>query len=73
MAVHQEKIMRRPENEKVDSAVYTWFLQKHSQGQQILGSILCKKEWMFNETMRADSMFRPSLSWLRNFCQEWNL
>lgn len=37
------KIMRRAENEKIDSAAYTWFLQKCCQQEPISGPILNKK------------------------------
>lgn len=72
MAVHQENITRRPENEKIDSAVYTW-LKNTLKDNRFWDQFYEKKECMFNETLGADSMFRTSLSWLRNFCQAWNL
>ncbi|UYV79405.1 hypothetical protein LAZ67_17002495 [Cordylochernes scorpioides] len=61
------KMMRKPQNDKVDDALYKWFLQQRSQGEPISGPILCEKALVFNEELNGDPYFKASQGWLRNF------
>lgn len=61
------KMMRRANNDKVENAVFTWFVQKRSQGQPISGPVLCEKALLFNEMLNGPPDFKASTGWLRNF------
>ena len=43
----ERKIMRLADDEKVDEAVYLWYVQKRSQGIPITGPILREKAQLF--------------------------
>ncbi|KAI4455112.1 modular serine protease [Holotrichia oblita] len=40
--------MKKPQDEKLQDAVYLWFIQKRSQGESISGPLLCEKALEIN-------------------------
>ena len=51
----ERKIMRLADDEKVDEAVYLWYVQKRSQGIPITGPILREKAQLFYQQLHGDS------------------
>ncbi|OWR54561.1 jerky protein [Danaus plexippus plexippus] len=47
----QRKVMKKPKNEILENAVFTWFLQKRACGQRISGPLLCEKALDFNKCL----------------------
>ena len=68
----ERKIMRLADDEKVDEAVYLWYIQKRSQGIPITGPILREKAQLFYQQLHGDSSsstFQASTGWQWRFCQ----
>ena len=69
---NERKIMRLAEDEKVDEAVYLWYVQKRSQGIPITGPVLREKAQLFHQQLQCDkpsSSFQASTGWQWRFCQ----
>ena len=69
----ERKIMRLADDEKVDEAVYLWYVQKRSQGIPIMGPILREKAQLFYQQLHGDSSsstFQASTGWQWRFCQQ---
>jgi len=64
------KIMRMAADDKLDEALYLWFVQKRSQGMPVSGPILCAKASLLHAKMNGDSApeFKASRGWLWRFC-----
>lgn len=60
------KSMKKASDEKLEDAIYLWFLQKRSQGQPISGLLLCEKALQMNEQLGGPSEFKASTGWLKN-------
>ena len=52
------KTLRAAFDDKLDEAVFLWFLQKRSSGQPISGPILCEKALHFNGLMGGNDRFK---------------
>ena len=68
----ERKIMRLADDEKVDEAVYLWYVQKRSQGIPITGPILREKAQLFYQQLHGNSSsltFQASTGWHWRFCQ----
>ena len=68
----EHKIMRLADDEKLDEAVYLWYVQKRSQGIPITGPILREKARLFHQQLHDDnssSSFEASTGWQWRFCQ----
>lgn len=68
----ERKIMRLADDEKVDEAVYLWYVQKRSEGIPITGPILREKAQLFHQQLHGDnysSTFKASTGWQWQFCQ----
>lgn len=63
----KKKTISAAENTVLYNAVYIWFLQQRALGIPIIGPILCEKTLQLNEKLDAQSDFRTSTGWLRNF------
>ncbi|XP_050338865.1 jerky protein homolog-like [Bactrocera neohumeralis] len=63
----QRKVMKKSQNEILENAVYTWFLQKRACGQPISGPLLCEKALDFNQKLGGDNSFKASCGWLARF------
>lgn len=61
------KVMRQPKYAKVDSSVYTWFVQQRLSGQSVTGTMLCAKALEINKEFNGDPNFKASNGWLENF------
>ena len=66
----KRKIMRMAADDKLDEALYLWFVQKRSQGMPISGPVLCEKATQLNSKIHGDSApdFKASKGWLWRFC-----
>ena len=66
------KIMRLAKDEKLEEALYIWFVQKRSQGTPVSGPLLCEKATQFHEQMHREEAgvvpFKASGEWLWRFC-----
>ncbi|CAL1544491.1 unnamed protein product [Lymnaea stagnalis] len=63
----KRKTMKKPQNDLLEDAVFTWFLQKRSSGKPISGPSLCEKALEFNQKLDGDPSFKASSGWLGNF------
>ncbi|GBN74497.1 hypothetical protein AVEN_110557-1 [Araneus ventricosus] len=63
----ERKSMKRSVDDKVDEALYMFFLQKRSSSQPISGPLLCEKALCFNEKLNGENTFQAISGWLRNF------
>ena len=66
--------MRMADDEKLDEAVYLWFVQKRSQDFPVSGPILCEKAVQLHAQLHqgdseAELLFQASRGWLWRFCQ----
>lgn len=61
------KVMKSATNDKLDKALFLWFLQKKTLGEPISGPTLRKQALIFNSKMGDTSDFKASSGWLRNF------
>ncbi len=67
--------MRLAEDEKLDEALYLWFLQKRAQDMPVSGPMLCEKASQFSVELHEDDSndsgapFQASRGWLWRFCQ----
>lgn len=59
------KTMKTAYNDKLDSAIYTWFVQQRSKGEPISGPIICEKALIMNEKLGGDSHFKATSGWLQ--------
>ena len=69
----KRKVMRIAEDNKLDEALYLWFIQRRSQGMPISGPILCEKALqLYNKLHEGEgesvSPFTASRGWLWRFC-----
>ena len=72
VSLKERKIMHLADDEKVDEAVYLWYVQKRSQGIPITGPILREKAQLFYQQLHGDSSsstFQASTGWQWRFCQ----
>lgn len=63
----KRKTMKSAVDEKLEDAVYVWFVQRRSRGDPISGPMLCEKALLFNEKLRGPADFKASTGWLKNF------
>ena len=66
------KVMRICDDEKLDQAVYMWFVQKRGQDMPVSGPILCEKATeLHSQLHEGESVppFQASRGWLWRFCQ----
>lgn len=61
------KTMKMAENQDLDTAVYTWFVQVRSQGQPISGPLICEKALEMNKKLGGSGDFKASTGWLKRF------
>ncbi|XP_067136655.1 jerky protein homolog-like [Centruroides vittatus] len=61
------KTMRMAENQDLDTAVYTWFIQVRSQGQPISGPMICEKALEMNKKLGGNADFKATNGWLKRF------
>ena len=59
MSVKERKIMRLADNEKLDEAVYLWFIQKRSLGIPVSGVVLSEKATQFYEQLYPGASEKP--------------
>lgn len=52
VSVKERKIMRLADDEKLDEAVYLWFIQKRSLGIPVTGVVLSEMATQFHEQLR---------------------
>lgn len=63
----KRKTMKQAENNDLEIAMYTWFLQKRSQGQPISGPLVCEKAIQLNQQLGGDPEFKATTGWLQRF------
>ena len=63
------KVMRLAKEDKLEEALYLWFIQKRSQGTAISGPLLAEKAYELHQKMELDSEFTASKGWLWRFCK----
>ena len=64
------KSLKLADNEQLDKALYTWFIQQRSSGTPISGPLLQEKAKHFStqlNTEAADREFKASTGWLGKF------
>lgn len=61
------KAMKNPNNQLLEEALYSWFLQKRSTGQPISGPLVCEKALELNEKLGGDESFLASNGRLDRF------
>lgn len=65
--IQQEGVMRMGADDKLDEALYLWFVKKRSQGIIVSGPVLCANYWnniiiTFSDICRAKNNIRTFLS-----------
>ena len=71
--------MRLADDEKLDKAVYLWFIQKRSQDMHISGGIVCEKATQLHAQLHegdpdhSESSFQASRGWLIRFVSAMEL
>lgn len=60
-------VMKKPKNEILENAVFTWFLQKRACDQPLSGPLLSEKALDFNRMLGRDTSFKVSCGWLARF------
>ena len=63
--------MRLANDEKLDEAVYLWFIQKRSLGIPVSGVVLSEKATQFHEQLHpeeSEKSFKASKGWVWRFC-----
>lgn len=63
----KRKTMKMATNEKLDEAVYLWFVQKRCEGIPLSGPIIKEKAIQFNQKLEGDTDFKASGGWLYKF------
>ena len=63
------KVMRLAKEDRLEEALYLWFLQKRSQGIAVNGPLLAKKAEELHKSMELPSEFKASSGWLWRFCR----
>lgn len=66
-ATKKRKIMRKANNDALDTALYLWFAQKRSEGIPLSGPIVAEKALLFNAKLNGDASFKASNGWLEKF------
>ena len=64
------KSLKLADDEQLDKALYTWFIQQRSSGTPISGLLLQEKAKHFStqlNTEAADNEFKASTGWLEKF------
>ncbi|UYV75440.1 hypothetical protein LAZ67_13000278 [Cordylochernes scorpioides] len=61
------KAMKMTENKDLNAAVYIWFMQLRSQGQPIIGPLICEKTFEINEKIDGNPDFEATTGWLMRF------
>ena len=72
MSKKGRKIMRLADDDKLDEAVYLWFVQKRSKDMPVSGPILCEKATQLYVKLYegdSESPFQASRGWFWHFCQ----
>ncbi|KAI4458302.1 homeobox-like domain superfamily [Holotrichia oblita] len=54
----KEEYEKEPQDEKLEDAVYLWFVQKRSQGEPISGPLLCEKALKMNKKPSGSEDFK---------------
>ena len=65
-----QKSLKLADDEQLDKALYTWFIQQRSIGTPISGPLLQEKAKHFStqlNTETADHKFKASTGWLEKF------
>ncbi len=63
----KRKTMKSAENEKLEEAVYVWFIQCRSKGDPISGPMVREKALLMNEKLGGAKDFKASHGWLHKF------
>ncbi len=63
----KRKTMKLVENEKLEEAMYVWFIQRRGKGDPISGPMVCEKTLLMNEKLGGPKDFKASHGWLHNF------
>ncbi|KAG8245417.1 hypothetical protein J6590_108198 [Homalodisca vitripennis] len=63
----KRKSMKRPQDEKLEEAMYLWFIQRRTKGEPISGPLLCEKAIQINKKLGGSADFKASTGWLKNF------
>ena len=64
----RRKVMRSAADGKLETAVYTWFVQERSKGSPISGPIIMEKAVMFDRMMNGpDTTFKATTGWFQRF------
>ncbi|XP_023239995.1 jerky protein homolog-like [Centruroides sculpturatus] len=61
------KTIRMAENQNLDIAVYTWFMQIQSRGQPISGPLICEKALEMSKKLGGNADFKATSSWPKHF------
>lgn len=64
--------MSLADNDKLDEAVYLWFVQKRTGDMPVSGPILCEKAAQLHAMLHENELeppFQASRGWLWRFCQ----
>ncbi|PSN39798.1 Tigger transposable element-derived protein 2 [Blattella germanica] len=65
--LEDRKSFRIATDEKLDSALYVWYVQQRSSGIAVSGSQLKKKALEINKELGGNPTFSASSGWLRHF------
>lgn len=63
----KRKTMKGPKDEKLENAMFLWFIQRRSKGEPISGPLLCEKALVMNQKLGGPNDFKASTGWLKNF------
>ena len=67
----KRKVMRLADDDKLDQALFLWFVQKRSQNLPVSGPVLCEKAAIMHAQIHAGESvppFQGGRGWLWRFC-----
>lgn len=73
VGISKRRRMKRPENPKMETALYRWFLRQRSKNLPISGAMLKEKAKQLHETFEENTTFAGSQGWLQNFKKRYGI
>lgn len=69
----KRKNITKGEKNKLDVALYRWFIQQRSKGLPLSGTIIKEKALLFNQKLGGDDQFVASEGWLSNWKKRFGI
>lgn len=63
----ERKTMKRARNERLDNAMFEWYIKKRNEGFPLTRSVMIEKAMELNRMLGGDVSFKGSFGWLDRF------